>query len=395
MKPWLAIAIVFGAMCLAPLTVRAQRVEFPNPVASPYPPPGGLPSPASTYGASVAPPPPTFDPYSIPSAPPQLSAPYLPPGTSPYPPSPAGPYAPAAPYTYGGSPSALYPDGVQVYNGPFEPFTSTWTKTMRFFQEIHVDETWEARGGGENAMGINTINTWATFAIPFGWTPNPLLLTPGFQLNLWDGPDATGPTPATLPGQTYGAYLDVAWSPQISNWFGAELEISPGIYSDFSHTNSESFRILGRGLAVLTATPTLQFKAGVWYIDRVEIKLLPAGGVVWTPNPASRYEIFFPAPKLAHLCSTIGNHNVWAYIRGEYGGGAWTVERPVFGGNDQFEYDDIRVAIGVDFLPETQNGLRGYLEVGYAFDRQLVYRSRMPSKVDITDAVLVGGGLSY
>ena len=51
-------------------------------------------------------------------------------------------------------------------------------------------------------------------------------------------------------------------------------------------------------------------------------------------------------------------------VGGEYGGGAWTVERPVFGGNDEFEYDDIRVAVGFDFLPETQSGLRGYFEVG-------------------------------
>ena len=80
---------------------------------------------------------------------------------------------------------------------------------------------------------------------------------------------------------------------------------------------------------MLTATPTLQFKPGIWYIDRVEIKLLPAGGVVWTPNPCSRYEIFFPAPKLADLWSTVGNLNVWVYVRGEYGGGAWTVKPPI------------------------------------------------------------------
>ena len=318
-----------------------------------------------------------------------MNAPYIQPA-APY---PAGPY-PTAPLVPGGPP-ALYPNGAPVYNGPFEPFTSTWTKTMRFFQEIHADDTWEARNGGDRGMGLNTINTWATFAIPFGWTPNPLLITPGFQLNLWDGPDATGFPPPTLPGQTYGAYIDAAWNPQISNWFGAELEVSPGVYTDFSFTDSESIRVLGRGLAVLTATPTLQFKAGIWYIDRVDIKLLPAGGVVWTPNPCSRYEIFFPAPKLAHLLSTVGNVNLWLYIRGEYGGGAWTINRPDFGGHDEFEYSDLRVATGIDFLPETQAGLRGYLEVGFAFDRHLVYRSRMPSDVDLNNTVLVGGGLSF
>jgi len=395
-KPWLPCAMVVLAACLASEPLRAQRVEFPNPVPTTYPPAPGLPSPASAYGSTV--PAPTFDPYAIQPSAPMTAPPYLPPSGAPYAPPPGY----GTPYTYGGSPPALYPDGAPVYNGPtFEPVTTTWTKTMRFLQEVHADETWLARGGGTDAMGINTINTWATFAIPLGWTPNnPLLITPGFQLYLWDGPDAVGTPPPTLPGQTYGAYLDTAWNPQLTNWFGAELEVSPGIYTDFKHTTTDSLRILGRGLAVLTATPTLQFKAGIWYIDRVEIKLLPAGGIVWTPDPDSRYEIFFPAPKLTHRCATVGNHNLWGYIRGEYGGGAWTVERPPGGTqtgtiNDEFEYSDIRVAIGMDILPETQTGLRGYIEVGYAFDRDLVFRYHPPSKVHLTDTVLVGAGLSF
>ncbi len=373
-------------MCLSAKTARAQRVEFPTPA------PGALPAPSATYGTSIQPPLPTFDPYALPSTTPAPGAPYLAP-TSP---------APVYGTPYNGSPAALYPDGVPVYNGPtFAPITDTWTKTMRFLQEVHADETWLARGGGDRALGINTINTWVTFALPFYFNPNnPILVTPGFQLYLWDGPDATGDPPPTLPGQTYGAYIDAAWSPQITNWLGAELEVSPGVYTDFQRTTNQSIRILGRGLGVLNLSPTLQFKAGIWYIDRIEIKLLPAGGLVWTPDPDSRYEIFFPAPKLAHRCSTIGNHNLWAYIRGEYGGGSWTAVRPPGGTqvgnlNDEFEYDDLRFAIGVDILPETQNGLRGYLEVGYAFDRQLVFRSNMPSKVDIGDTVLVGGGFSF
>ncbi|HTQ38865.1 MAG TPA: hypothetical protein VMJ32_07550, partial [Pirellulales bacterium] len=124
------------------------------------------------------------------------------------------------------------------------------------------------------------------------------------------------------------------------------------------------------------------------------IKLLPAGGVVWTPDADSRYEIFFPAPKLAHRCSTIGNHTLWAYIRGEYGGGAWTIERPGFG-SDNFDYNDLRFAIGVDVLPETQTGMRGYFEVGYSFDRQLVFRNGPPATFNLSDTVLLGAGLSF
>jgi hypothetical protein len=327
-------------------------------------------------------------------SPPSL-APDMGPGAySPYAPAPAY----AAPAPYGGTPAAVYPNGVPVYNGPtFAPITDTWNSTMRFFQEIHADETWLARGGGETALGINTINIWSTFAIPFYWNPAPLLITPGFQLNLWDGPDPVGPPPGfgpDLPGQTYGAYIDAAWNPQINPWLGAQLEVSPGLYTDFQHTTTQSIRILGRGLGVLTITPTVQFELGIWYLDRNKIKLLPAGGIVWTPNPDSRYEIFFPAPKLEHRCSTIGNHTVWAYIRGEYGGGAWTIDRPGVG-SDNFDYNDLRFAIGLDVMPETQSGIRGYVEVGYAFDRQLVFRTGPPGTFNLSDTVLLAAGISF
>ena len=379
-KPWLAIAIALGALCLSAERARAQRVEFPSPAAS--------------YGSAYQAPPPTFDPYSLPSYSGPTSAPALPPSGAPYATGPYTPYTPApAAAPYGAPPTGLYPEGVPVYNGPtFAPVTDTWNRTARFLQEVHVDNTWLARGGGANSLGVDTTNVWATFAIPFYYNANPLLITPGFQLSLWDGPESFPPSnEPDLPPTTYGAYIDAAWNPQFNSWLGAELEVSPGVWTDFQHTTTQSIRVLGRGLGVLTLTPTVQFKLGIWYIDRLQIKLLPAGGIVWTPDPDARYEITFPAPKLAHRCYTIGNHNVWAYIRGEYGGGDWTINRP----GDQFDYNDLRFAIGVDVLPESPHGLRGYLEVGYAFDRQLVFRDISPNKFNMNDAVLLGGGLSF
>ncbi len=116
--------------------------------------------------------------------------------------------------------------------------------------------------------------------------------------------------------------------------------------------------------------------------------------MVWTPNPASRYEIFFPAPKLAHLISTVGNHNVWAYVRGEYGGGAWTVERPVFGGNDEFEYDDIRVAVGLDFLPRNPKRPARLPSKSAAHSTAgSSTAAGMPGTTNLDDTFLIGGGL--
>ena len=289
---------------LAAEFARAQRVQFPSAA------PVDMPSAATGYGTSIQPPPPTFDPYALPSTSPSpLTTPGMSPALDPSytVPGTYSPYSSTPIYgsPYGGSPPAVFPDGVPTYTGDgFAVIGNTWTRTMRFMQEIHGDHTWLARGGGDRAMGVNTFNFWAAFAVPFYYNANPLLVTPGFQLTLWDGPVAYGAEPATLPGQTYGAYLDFAWNPRVNNWFAAELEVSPGIYTDFQHTTTQSLRILGRGLGVITITDTLQLKAGIWYIDRNLIKLLPAAGLFWTPNPDSRYEIFFPAPKLAHRCNT-------------------------------------------------------------------------------------------
>jgi hypothetical protein len=379
------------AICILGLgfgDIHAQRVEFPT-----TPPPSTFAA-TPTYGGGLQPPPPTFDPYAVPSTTPSMGAPYVPPSAGTY--GAPGAYSPYSAAPYSGSPPALYPEGTPLYTGQgFAPVGNAWNQTIRFMQEIHVDETWLSRGGGNQGLGINTINTWAAFAVPFFWSENPLLITPGFQLYLWDGPNSAPPGPPTLPtlpGQTYGAYLDFAWNPQINNWLGAELEVSPGVYTDFQHTTSQSIRILGRGLGVITFSPTMQFKLGIWYLDRLDIKLLPAGGIVWTPNPDARYEIFFPAPKLAHRCTTLGNHDLWAYIRGEYGGGSWTAELAP-NNNNQFDYNDLRFAVGMDILPEAGGRLRGYLEVGYAWNRELVYRSG--GTFNMSDTLLLGGGLSY
>ena len=70
---------------------------------------------------------------------------------------------------------------------------------------------------------------------------------------------------------------------------------------------------------------TMQFKVGIWYIDRVEIKLLPAvRHLCGPPIPIRGMKSFSPPRSWPIAAQTVGNHNVWAYIRGEYGGGAWT-----------------------------------------------------------------------
>lgn len=272
----------------------------------------------------------------------------------------------------------------------------------KFMQRVYLDYHWFA-GNGENQLGINDIGVGATFALPlFNNAETPFLITPGFGLHLWSGPVSVPPDPADMPPETYDAFLDTAWAPQITPWLGADLAFRIGIYSDFSQVNANSIRYTGRGLAVVAISPSVKLKAGIVYLDRVKIKLLPAGGIVWTPNPDIYFNILFPNPKIAKRLTTVGTTEWWIYGAGDYGGGTWTIKRDsgfpppgaiTDGMLDTVDYNDIRVALGLEFRGMRQ--FSGYFEVGIACSRELVYESQLPPAYYPSNTVYVGAGMAY
>jgi hypothetical protein len=267
----------------------------------------------------------------------------------------------------------------------------------RFLQEIRVVHEWVYDDDDLDAVEINSTEATATFAVPAFGLQTPFLITPGFALNMFNGPDGLTPAFPDLPGQTYDAFLDVGWNPQVNNWLSAELGVRPSVSTDFDHFASDSFRLMGRGIGVVRITPALAAKAGIVYIDRNDIKLLPVAGVVWDPSPDAHYEIVFPRPKLARRWIALANHQLWYYVAGEYGGGSWTVVRNPGPMEfvDSVDYNDIRVLLGLEWLPETQAGLRGFVEVGYVFERELFYVNRTPNVLELDDTFMFRGGIAF
>ncbi|HID77882.1 MAG TPA: hypothetical protein EYP56_18030 [Planctomycetaceae bacterium] len=270
---------------------------------------------------------------------------------------------------------------------------------MRFRQEVRFEHTWMP-GDGPEELGIHDFHLHGTFAIPFLYnTETPLLVTPGFGLHLWNGPSS--PT-ADMPPRTFDAYLDAAWNPQLSALLGGELGFTVGVHSDFSRVVNESIRYRGRGLLTLAFSPSFTVKAGVIYLDRVRVKILPAGGLIWVPagNPDVRFEVLFPNPRLAiRLTTDSRNTEWWLYARGEYGGGSWTVRRAIdLDGDgvandiDEVDYNDLRFAVGLEF--DSYTGLDGLAEIGLAFERELFYRSSTPT-FRPNPTVFVGGQLAF
>lgn len=358
-----------GAASTAPSLAPSSGAPYGTYPGAPYSPPASG-SPYGTYGAApgTVGPPPSQPPWTPPYG--------APPGGNPY-------YSP-----FPQQPPAAYPNGLggtdwgSPQPGPY----------LKLFSDLRLRYTWLA-GRDDRDLDINDVDIAVNINFPnlFNYCGAPLRISPGFSFHFWDGPDTVPPRTADLPGQAYSAFIEARWDPKFSQIFGGELAVSVGTYTDFDSVTSNSIRVQGVGLLVVNINETLAIKGGIEYLDRVKIKLLPAGGIVWRPNPQTRWDIYFPRPKLAQYLNTWGNTDIWWYVGGEYGGGSWTIQRAVVA--DQADINDIRLLAGVEWTHGI--GVKGFFEVGYVFDREVVYRFNPVDNFDPTDTVMLRAGLSF
>jgi Domain of unknown function (DUF6268) len=240
-------------------------------------------------------------------------------------------------------------------------------------------------------LEIHEFEMCATFAVPFAENLAPLLVTPGFAARLFDGPNSDNPGHPDLPPQVYDINLEFGWRPRLARWLFADLAVQPGLYTDFREVNADSFRLRGRGVAIVALSERFQLVAGLLYTNRNNTKVLPACGFLWGPSDDWRIDLAFPAPKIAYRFACAGDRQWWGYLAGEFGGGAWTVER-ANGVGDNVDYTDWRVLLGV----ECRSGprLKGHVEVGCVFNRRLDYVSATPD-FDPKSTLLLRAGVAY
>jgi hypothetical protein len=399
----------------APATTTAPPPTYAPPTANPYspsPPLGGSYT-GSTYtgstytggvtGAPIA------GSYGA-TAPSTTTAPwdpYAPKATTTILPAPPVlPYSTTpAPSAIGAPPPAIFtpnpgylsntpPPQQGAYGGYIQP-DGRITQPQRLRQRILFEGTWLAGSGGSE-LGVTDLELNATFFFPLFGGRMPLFITPGFAVHYWNGPDSdsfTSVPPPELPPRTYDAYLDAAIKPVINNWLSADLGARVGLYTDFESVESDAIRVIARGIGIISISPTTQIVLGVVYLDRLTIKLLPAFGLIWMPNPDARFDIVFPQPKLAYRMTTVGMTEWWWYVAGELGGGTWHFQR-ADGQADAFEYNDIRAILGLEWKNQAMPGVTGYFEVGYAFNREVEYIGVNPG-FDPDDTVMLRAGVTF
>lgn len=295
------------------------------------------------------------------------------------------------------SPSTLFPGG--LFSGGSFLTGADGTPQVSAFRYLHgprLRHTYIAAGDDDDNLEVNTTDASAIFAFPnFLYGTQPIYVIPSFSLHLFDGPNSS--TGADLPGQTYSAFLDFGYNSDPNRIFGTELGVRVGVFSDFEQFQSDSLRVLGKGLVNFRLTPTSTIKAGVYYLDRLDWKLIPAGGVLYQPNPFTRFDIFFPQPKLAKYWRTIGTQDVWWYVAGDYGGGSWGIERED-GDEDQFDLNELQALFGFEWgrSDQIRTGRRtAFAEIGYVFDRELVYRNNSADNLNLDDGFLFRLGFGY
>lgn len=337
------------------------------PLSPGYSPPGLVPPSGSPYGAPTAPlNGRTNDPYFR---------------GSPYDANPTRAYG-NAPNAYGGSGS--FGDSNPTSGAPYQ----------RLFQDTGLRGTY-LFGREKDDFSLTEAEASTTAFFPnFLGVPNGLRVTPGFAFHWTNGPQA--PETSDVPARLYSGYVDFGLEPQFTPRLSAELSARAGIYTDFQSFDADSIRLLGTGVGVYQASPEFAVKVGVAYIDRVKYKLLPAAGILWTPNPQTRWDIFFPAPKLSNYWTTLGNQQVWWYLGGEYGGGSWSIEReedPEKGKDERIDINDIRIYAGIEWW--NLNRYYGFAEIGYVFDREIVYWRVPGDSLNVDDTFMVRAGVSW
>lgn len=241
--------------------------------------------------------------------------------------------------------------------------------------------TWNSGSG--NDLGIVDLDTRFTLYFPY---VKGLLITPGYSAHMLNGPLTTD-----LPGTLYDNWVEFRWLKKWNDRWSSDIVVSPSLYTDYDNLSDDAFRITGRAIALYTASPEWQWAFGAIYLDRDDIKAMPAVGAIWTPNEDYKVELLFPRPRIMRKLSGSDDEKTrWAYLGGEFGGNTYAIERPGMV-RDVVTYSVLRMYLGYEI--KRTKGFSPRVELGWSFNRSLEYQSGVGDMdLPATAMLRIGGG---
>lgn len=352
------------------LVVRAQtptfQYEAPE-LGSPEtfdPPAGTLPEFAPDAGAvspfsggNVAPfqqPPLTYDPFLVE-------------------PSDPGPFSPS------------FPGGLSVgTNGP-QPYRFGWTQRydMGYLPESNIT-------GDLGELEIFEFNAEWEYTKPEmqGWIGS---ITPEFGLRTWEGPDGRPGFPVDLPGSAFHFGLDFELETPATAPYSVQIGFTPQVNSDLEdNLTSTAWYWDGRGIVFFRASPTLMVGLGALYWDRLHDRLLPYGGIIYTPDDRREYRLMFPESRASRFLGTPMGVPTWIYARAEYHIEAYQIHRERLGRPGEVELIDWRFLAGF----RTDTGYVGsFLEAGWVVGRHVNFDTT--PGFDVSSGFITRAGLRF
>ena len=232
---------------------------------------------------------------------------------------------------------------------------------QRFWYARSLSTTWIPKNAADG-FGMTDVPLATSFA-PVWFDDLPaLLVTPGFGFHFWQPPDAL-----ELPSTVFDAYVDVAWRTPINDRWGFGVGLTPGVYGDYQSYNPKAFQLTGWGLVDLRMNDALTLVAGAAVVRQLDMRVLPVGGLIWTPDQDNRLELLVPRSRIAHKVRQFaGGGAAWSYLACQFGGGTWAVTLP-----DEttalVTVSDLRAILGIEWF--RSRTVAGVAEVGYVFAR--------------------------
>lgn len=197
----------------------------------------------------------------------------------------------------------------------------------------------------------------------------------GTGIHFVDGPSHVG---SDLPPRLFDIFWNTRFKAETDYGFGIDANFKMGLFTDFEDSVREGWRFPGRVLAYAdlwnSSDEIGRVVAGFEYLDLEQTEILPAGGIIFEPNPDTKIDLYFPRPQIRFRVDQEESSDQWLYFRGEYHGSAWAIERDA-GNADVVSLTEYRATIGLETIPDDKEESSSFLEVGFLFNRDLEYRS--------------------
>ena len=285
---------------------------------------------------------------------------------------------------YGGLAPSYFAFGA---NGP-QPYRFGWSLrgTAGYIPK-------EPTGGNLGQFAVTEFGFEKEFTtmLPSGWI---FSFTDQYDLRLWEGPTSLTPTSIGLPGNVHRFGWDFELSTPANYPWSFQFAFNPSINSSFErHTTSDAWNWDGRGVAFYRASPHWMLALGAGFWDRVNDKVVPYAGAVWTPDDRWEWRLVFPKPRISYFLGAPYGVPTWLYVSGEYHIEAYEIEvanRPRRIAQDKIELEDWRVVLG---LRKECGRFSSFVEAGWIFGRKVDFL-RTPG-FSISSGFIVRGGVQF